>query len=74
MEIKITTRQILKILYVISWVIFIGVSIEAGSFSSMQFFLWGSIRGLPTTFICHLSFNTTAGISLYSFYSWGYQE
>jgi hypothetical protein len=32
MEIKITTRQILKILYVISWVIFIGVCIEAGSF------------------------------------------
>lgn len=32
MEIKITTRQILKILYVLSWIIFIGVSIEAGSF------------------------------------------
>jgi hypothetical protein len=30
MEIKINTRQILKILYVISWIIFIGVCIEAG--------------------------------------------
>ena len=32
MEIKITTNQMLKILYVISWILFIGVSIEAGSF------------------------------------------
>jgi hypothetical protein len=32
MEIKISTRQILKILYVLSWIIFIGVCIEAGSF------------------------------------------
>ena len=30
MEIRISTRQILKILYVLSWIIFIGVSIEAG--------------------------------------------
>jgi len=30
MEIKISTQQILKILYVFSWVIFIGVCIEAG--------------------------------------------
>lgn len=30
MEIKVTTRQMLKILYVISWIIFIGVCIEAG--------------------------------------------
>ena len=32
MEIKISTKQMLKILYVISWIIFIGVCIEAGSF------------------------------------------
>ena len=30
MEIKISTQQILKILYIFSWVIFIGVCIEAG--------------------------------------------
>jgi hypothetical protein len=38
MEIKISTRQILKILYVISFVIFIGVCIEAGSFVFNAFF------------------------------------
>ena len=32
MEIKISTQQILKILHVVSWILFIGVSIEAGSF------------------------------------------
>jgi hypothetical protein len=32
MEIKISTKQILKFLYVLSWIIFIGVCIEAGSF------------------------------------------
>ncbi len=32
MEIKISTKQILNILYVISWVIFIGVCVEAGGF------------------------------------------
>ncbi|MCC6372330.1 MAG: DUF2975 domain-containing protein [Bacteroidia bacterium] len=30
MEIKITTSQILKVLYVLSWIIFIGLCIEAG--------------------------------------------
>jgi hypothetical protein len=30
MEIKITTKQILKILQVVSWIIFIGLCIEAG--------------------------------------------
>lgn len=30
MEIKIGTQQVLKILYVIAWIIFIGVCIEAG--------------------------------------------
>jgi hypothetical protein len=38
MEIKISTNQILKILYVISWIIFIGVSIEAGGFLSNTFY------------------------------------
>jgi len=38
MEIKITTRQILKILYVVSWIIFIGVCIEAGGFIFKTFF------------------------------------
>lgn len=32
MEINIGTKQILKILYFLSWMIFIGVSIEAGGF------------------------------------------
>jgi len=32
MQIIITTRQVLTILYVISWVIFIGVLVDAGSF------------------------------------------
>jgi len=32
MEIHISTRQMLKILYILSWIIFIGVCIEAGSF------------------------------------------
>lgn len=32
MEIKISTRQILKMLYVLSWIIFIGLCIEAGGF------------------------------------------
>ncbi len=32
MEIKISTNQMLKILYVVSWILFVGVSVEAGSF------------------------------------------
>jgi hypothetical protein len=32
MEIKITTKQILKILYILSWIIFIGLCVETGSF------------------------------------------
>lgn len=32
MEIKISTRQVLNILYVIAWIIFLGVCVEAGSF------------------------------------------
>lgn len=32
MQITITTRQILTVLYIISWIIFIGVCIDAGSF------------------------------------------
>ena len=38
MEIKISTNQMLKILYAISWIIFIGVCIEAGSFIVNAFF------------------------------------
>ena len=38
MEIKISTKQMLKVLYVISWIIFIGVCIEAGIFISNAFF------------------------------------
>jgi hypothetical protein len=30
MEIKITTQQVLKVLYVISWIIFLGLCVEAG--------------------------------------------
>lgn len=32
MQITITSRQVLRILYIISWIIFIGVCIDAGSF------------------------------------------
>lgn len=32
MEIKITSKQVLKVLYVLAWIIFIGVCIEAGSY------------------------------------------
>lgn len=32
MEIKISTAQILKVLYVLAWIIFIGLCIEAGGF------------------------------------------
>ncbi len=32
MEIRITNNQILKILLIVSWIIFIGVCVEAGSF------------------------------------------
>lgn len=32
MEIVISSKQVLRILYVLSWIIFIGVSVEAGSF------------------------------------------
>ena len=38
MEIKISTRQVLKILYILSWIIFIGVCIEAGGFIFNAFF------------------------------------
>ena len=38
MEIKISTKQILKILYVISWIIFVGVCIDAGGFISNTFY------------------------------------
>jgi hypothetical protein len=38
MEIKISTKQILNILYVISWIIFIGVCIEAGGFIFNAFY------------------------------------
>ena len=30
MEIKITTKQVLKVLYVLSWIIFVGLCVEAG--------------------------------------------
>jgi hypothetical protein len=38
MEIKISTTQILKALYILSWIIFIGVCIEAGGFLFNAFF------------------------------------
>jgi hypothetical protein len=38
MELKITTEQMLKILYVLSWIIFVGVCIEAGSFLFNAFY------------------------------------
>lgn len=38
MEIKITTQQVLKVLYILTWIIFIGVCIEAGGFIFNAFF------------------------------------
>ena len=38
MTITITTRQILKILYVLSWILFVGICIEAGGFIFNAFF------------------------------------
>jgi hypothetical protein len=38
MEIKITTKQLLNVLYVLSWIIFIGLSIEAGGVLSNAFY------------------------------------
>ena len=38
MEIKIGTKQMLKLLYILSWRIFVGVCIEAGAFIFNAFF------------------------------------
>ena len=38
MEIKITTKQILMVLHILSWIIFIGLCIEAGSYISNGIF------------------------------------
>ena len=38
MEIKISTKQILNFLHIISWIIFIGICIEAGSIIFSAFF------------------------------------
>lgn len=38
MEIKITTQQILKVLQILSWIIFIGLCIEAGTIVANTFF------------------------------------
>lgn len=32
MQITITTKQVLKVLYIITWILFIGLCVEAGSF------------------------------------------
>jgi hypothetical protein len=39
MELKITTKQILRILLILSWIIFIGLCIEAGAFIVNAFFV-----------------------------------
>ncbi len=38
MKIEISTKQILKLLYVLSWIIFVGVCIEAGGFLVNTFY------------------------------------
>src|SRR5438874_8719185 len=38
MEIKINTKQMLKILYLLSWIIFVGICIEAGGIIFNAFF------------------------------------
>lgn len=38
MEIKITTQQTLKVLYVVSWIIFLGLCVEAGGIVFNSFF------------------------------------
>ena len=42
MEIKISTKQVLQILYILSWIIFVGVCIEAGGFICNAFFTLAS--------------------------------
>ena len=37
-DMKISTKQILKFLYVLSWVVFVGVGIEAGGFLTNTFY------------------------------------
>jgi len=39
MEIKITTKQILKVLYVLAWIIFVGLGIEAGAYIFNTFYV-----------------------------------
>ena len=51
MEIKISTKQILKILYVISWIIFVGVCIDAGGFISNTFLYPGYQLRARTIFL-----------------------
>lgn len=38
MEIKIKTRQILQILYILSWILFMGLCVDAGSFFFNAFY------------------------------------
>lgn len=38
MEIKISTKQILKVLYILSWLIFVGICIEAGGMLFNSFY------------------------------------
>ena len=38
MEIRISTKQILQILYILSWILFIGICIQAGGFIFNTFF------------------------------------
>lgn len=40
MEIRISTRQILNVLLVVAWIIFIGLCIEAGCFIFNTIYLW----------------------------------
>lgn len=47
MEIRITTKQILNILLVVSWLIFIGICIEAGSFITNAVFVLANPSTVP---------------------------
>lgn len=45
MEFKISTQQMLKILYILSWIIFVGICIEAGAV--IVYLVYTLLYGLP---------------------------
>lgn len=57
MEIKITTTMMLKILYILSWVIFVGLCIDAGGFLSNTIYTLAVNSDLASHFWNKLDFS-----------------